>query len=234
MPTSASRSTAHTGSARWRAALAAVLVVVAALLTAPLAIAATAEQRGARLLEQVQSGQVGCASLSSADSESIGEYVMGRMLGSTATHRAMDRQMTAAMGAAGERQAHNYMGRRFSGCATGPAPSSFGAMMGMMGAGMTGSAAGGSQPTMRSGSGMMGFGGASPAGDNDGWSGADTVIVALLALLLALAATGLILWHPWRRGDDGSPLDTLKERFARGEIDREEYDRRRHALEGQS
>lgn len=204
MPAGDSRSTAHTGSARWRAALAAMLVVVAALLATPLAIASTAEQRGARLLEQVQGGQVACASLSSADSESIGEYVMGRMLGSAAAHRAMDRQMTAAMGPAGERQAHIYMGRRFSGCATGPAPSSFGAMMGMMGAGMMGSAAGGSQPMMRSGSGMMGFGGAGPAGDSDGWSGADTVTVTLLALLLALAAAGLLLWHPWRRGDERS------------------------------
>jgi putative membrane protein len=55
-------------------------------------------------------------------------------------------------------------------------------------------------------------------------------LVVLIAVVV-LAARGFS--GPWRFGDRASertPLDLLKERFARGEIDKEEYEERRRIL----
>jgi Short C-terminal domain len=219
------------------ATLAAALLALTAL-AAPAAMGATSEQQqGAQLLGMLQSGKASCASLSTTNFERIGEYVMGRMLGSSAAHDAMNRQITLMMGATGETQAHTFMGQRFAGCATGQAPPAFGAMMGMMGAGMMGSAYGGTgSPTMmgsgnRGTGGMMGFGYVTPtASRNSGWGSGDTVMVILMGLLVALAVGALIAWRPWRR--PGTPLATLQARLARGDIDQQEFDRRREALGG--
>lgn len=211
-------------------ALAAVLV--AAALAAP-ALGATEAQQGGQLLQRLQSGATTCKSLSTTDFDHVGEYVMERMLGSAGTHEAMNRQMSAMMGASGETQAHVYMGQRFAGCATSKAPTAFGAMMGMMGAGMMGSAYGGSGSSSMMGggsyygtAGMMGY-----RSSSDGWSSGDTVMVVMMGLLLALAAAALLTWLP-RRRSDATPLDTLRKRFARGDIDQQEFDRLRHTLEG--
>jgi putative membrane protein len=55
-----------------------------------------------------------------------------------------------------------------------------------------------------------------------------------LAVLIAVVVF-VIRWAggPWRAGDrppERTPLDILKERFARGEIDKEEYEERRRVL----
>lgn len=60
-----------------------------------------------------------------------------------------------------------------------------------------------------------------------------------LGLLFCGSIIALIVWAvrrgPIDRGDNGSegkkPIDFLKERYARGEIDREEYERIRRHLE---
>lgn len=221
------------------AALAAALLIAPALGVASASAAGSEEQQGAQLLKDKDAGKLSCGTLSTTDFGRIGEYVMGRMLGTSATHDAMDRQMTLMMGRTGETQAHTFMGRRFAGCATGDVPTSFGAMMGMMGAGMMGSASGGSGSGTMMGSGasggqMMGFGYASRAADGSGagWSSGDTVMVILMGLLLALAVGVLVTWRPWRQGAVNTPLETLQARYARGDIDQQEFDRRRQALEG--
>ncbi|MEO8687634.1 MAG: SHOCT domain-containing protein [Solirubrobacteraceae bacterium] len=206
------------------------------------AFGATEAQQGAQVLASVQAGKANCRSLASGDFDHVGEYVMERMLGSSATHDAMNRQMVATMGSGGETQAHVYMGQRFAGCATGRTPAAFGAMMGMMGAGMMGStySGTGSSGMMGSGargpsgtSGMMGFGYGSPtAGGSRGWSGAGTVMVILMGLLIALAIGALAAWRPWRHQAATTPLETLQTRYARGDIDAQEFDRRREALGG--
>lgn len=220
-------------------AIAAVLVIAA--LTAAPAIGATEAQQGAQQLRSLQAGTTSCSSLATTDFDHIGEYVMERMLGSTAIHEAMNRQMAAMMGSSGETRAHVFMGQRFAGCATGRAPTAFGAMMGMMGAGMMGSAYGGgsSSSMMGSGSGprgtggMMGFGYVSPtANSSNGWSSADTVMIILMGLLIALAIGALAAWRPWRRRRGDTALETLQARYAQGEIDQQEFDRRRQALGG--
>jgi uncharacterized membrane protein len=207
-------------------------LLVAALAAGP-ALGATEAQQGGRLLQRLQSGATTCKSLSTTDFDHIGEYVMERMLGSASVHEAMNRQMAAMMGASGETKAHVYMGQRFAGCAASKAPTAFGAMMGMMGAGMMGSAYGGSGSSSMMGggssygtAGMMGY-----RSGSDGWSSGDTVMVVMMGLLLALAAAALLAWLP-RRRSDATPLDTLRKRFARGDIDQQEFDRLRHTLEG--
>ena len=185
------------------------LTVAAALalggLLAPVAMGASAEQQGAQTLRSHEAGQRPCSSLTPDDFDRIGEYVMGRMLGSSGAHGAMDRQMAAMMGSRGDRQAHEFMGRRFAACATGTPPVAFGAAMGMMGAGMMGSSYGGDASALRSGAGrsggMMGFDAVStPAGTAGvSWTVADTVIVALLGLLVALAAGALVTLRRDRR-----------------------------------
>jgi uncharacterized membrane protein len=213
------------------AVLAAALVLVG--LTAAPALAATEAQQGAQRLRKIEAGTVSCGSLKTGDFDHIGEYVMERMLGSASAHEAMNRQMAAMMGSRGETQAHVFMGQRFAGCAAGRAPNAFGAMMGMMGAGMMGSVYGSGGSTMMGSSygGMMGSGSGSSA-TGDGWSRGDTVMVALMGLLLALALVALATWKPWRQNRAGTPLETLQSRYARGEIDQREFDRRRQALGG--
>jgi hypothetical protein len=210
MPTTSDRSTIHP---RTLAIVVAALLTVGALLAAP-AMAATEEQQGAQLLQRVQAGTVSCSSLGTSDFDRIGEYAMGRMLGSSAAHEAMDRRMTAVMGARGETQAHVFMGQRFAGCASGRAPATFGAMMGMMGSGY------------RAGGGMMSFGSAASTADGSGWNGTDTVMAVMMGVLLALVAGALVAWRPWRRSPDT--------RLADGSISVDEYEQRRAAPEGRS
>lgn len=221
---------------RTTSGLSLAIAVVFALASSPALGATREEQQGAQLLSNLQDGKAKCASLSTGDFDHIGEYVMRQMLGSSAAHDAMNRQMSAMMGSRGEGQAHLFMGQRFAGCATGRAPAAFGAMMGMMGAGTMGSAYSGSNPSSMMGAGsrgtggMMGYANVTSTGDG-GWSSGDTVMVVLMGLLLALVAGALIVWRPWRR-TEATPLNTLQVRLARGEIDQQEYDRCREALGG--
>ncbi len=176
------------------------------------------EQReGAALFKQVQSGTKTCSQLSNTDFERIGEYVMGQMVGSTSAHEAMNSTMSRMMGTQAEEQMHVLLGRRLSGCGGGTAPGSYSTMMGMMG----GFASGGS---------MMGGNSTSGSGSHhDGWSTGGIVVTALLgALLLVLLIAGFT--GRLARGERETPLDVLKARYARGEIDQPEFDQRRHAL----
>ena len=64
----------------------------------------------------------------------------------------------------------------------------------------------------------------------------------IMILVLALVIAAMVLLVRWLRGQspgiavhpERSPLDLLNERYARGEIDREEYMRRRANLQGTS
>jgi uncharacterized membrane protein len=213
---------------RFALATGAILVLLGVSAAAGWASAGV-EQQGAQLLQSVQAGKQKCQQLSSGQFEAIGEYVMGAMLGSTARHDAMNRQIGTMAGASGEAQAHVFMGQRFAGCATGAAPAAFGSMMGMMGSysGSSGGGVGNGRDGANGvGPGMMGGSGSRARGE-DGWSSTDTVLVILLAVLVA----ALVAWRPWRRSSPQTPLDVLSDRYARGDIDAADYEQRRQALE---
>jgi len=235
-------------STRWRRARRFALTIGAILTllgvgAAPGSASAGAEQQGAQLLQRVQSGEQKCQQLSRGQFEAIGEHVMGRMVGSTARHDAMDQRIRATSGASGEAQAHVFMGQRFTGCASGAAPAAFGSMMGMMGT--YSGANGGGMGTGRDGGGGMsngrdggsGFGemggSGSRAGGDDGWSATNTVLVILVAVLAA-ALAALAAWRPSRRSSPQTPFEVLSDRYARGDIDPADYEQRRHALQSQT
>lgn len=70
-----------------------------------------------------------------------------------------------------------------------------------------------------------------------GWGmGFGIVFMVLFWALVILGIAALIRWlltqsSPGRRSRDKTPLETLQERYARGEIDREEYEQKKHDLE---
>ena len=191
---------------------------------------ASEERQGAQLLQSVQAGEQKCQQLSRTQSELIGEYVMGRMVGSTPRHEAMNRQITATSGASGEVQAHVFMGQRFAGCSSGATPAAFGSMMGMMGSysGASGGMTGNGRDA-GNGSTMMGRTGSRVSRDN-GWSSTNSVLVILVAVLAA-ALLAIATRRPWRRSPPKTPFDILRDSYARGDIDTADYEQRRHALQ---
>jgi len=103
------------GHVKVRVALIAVIV----MLLAPASSWASLpdEQRqGQSVAGQLEAGAKSCDDLSVEDFDHIGEYVMGRALGSTTLHQAMNRRMRLMMGDQSERRMHELMGKRFAGC----------------------------------------------------------------------------------------------------------------------
>ena len=96
---------------RWTLA---VLVCSAAMLALGASVAAASiageEREGAVLLAAVESGERECASLEAADFELIGDYAMGRMVGSTSAHESMDSLMASTMGNRSTTSAHVVRG----------------------------------------------------------------------------------------------------------------------------
>ena len=116
------------------------LTSIALLLLVPAAAFASLadEQRaGHELVAQLRSGAMSCGDLSAEDRDHIGEYVMGRALGSTSAHRSMNERMRAMMGARFEARMHQVLGARTTGC---PAPGS--GANAVMGPGMMGASGG--------------------------------------------------------------------------------------------
>lgn len=112
-----------------------LLAALSLLLLAPSAAFASLgdEQRQGRdLSTQLQSGAKTCDDLSDEDFDHIGEYVMGRFLGSTQAHQAMNDRMSLMMGDQAEQRMHQLMGQRYAGCYTNSAS---GIGPGMMGSG---------------------------------------------------------------------------------------------------
>ncbi len=120
----------------------------------------------------------------------------------------MNEMIKSMMGEQGEEQMHMVMGKRLSGCDTSAAFPSRGAgfmpMMWMMG---------GSNP-------MMGYG--DWGGFGFGW-----IFMIIFWVLIILGVVALIryLGSSGRSSDKNkSPLDILRERYARGEIDKKEFE----------
>ena len=205
-----------------------------------LALSATAlaseQKQGARAVRAFTNGGKHCSSLDRADLEHIGEYVMGRDLGSLRAHEQMNRLMDSMMGEAATDQMHIALGRRATGCGNAAAPGSYRNMLGMMslmgGLAVTRGASGGGGLRSMMGSGRHGSGSMmSGHGSDDDSNGVWIAVAAALGVIAVLGIAGLLLSRRAANHDGESPLDILNRRFARGELDEQEYERRRHAIE---
>ena len=90
---------------------------ILALAAAPPAVAsATSEQQqGAQVLSEVRSGTLSGTNLTSAQYQQLGQYLMGRALGSSERYEAMDSLMDQRMGRVVSDQMYQYMGERYLG-----------------------------------------------------------------------------------------------------------------------
>lgn len=192
------------------------------------------EQEGKQFLDNLNNKTITCLQFKDADFEKIGEYFMGQSIGDASRHIAMNEMMKSMMGEQGEEQTHIAWGKRGSGCDTSAAFPAQGVgfmpMMQMMMGGW-------SSPTglNQGNNSMMNFG-FTPFGGFGGifmfvfWG---LIIWAVIALVRGNFGRGHMCGHD--HGDDShgkgkSPLEILKERYAKGEIDKKEFEERKKDL----
>lgn len=167
------------------------------------------EAEGKAVWEKLQAKELTCNDLSGDNFAALGEHFMGQMMGDS--HEAMNNMMSRMMGEEGEKQMHIVMGKRISGCesnAPTPQGAANGGMMAMM---MT----------------MMGNFGANPMswfGSGFGW--------IFMILFWGLIILGIIVLIKWLVTSKSPPRaeDILKERYAKGEIDKKEFEEKRKDL----
>ncbi len=182
------------------------------------------EQEGKILWDKLQAKEIACADLNDEQFGVLGEYFMGQMAGNS--HAAMNAMMIQAHGEDGEEQIHIVMGKRLSGCDTSAAFSAISGgwmpMMNMMWGGW-------SSPfnSDNSTNNMMNFG-FGPFG-GFGW-----IFMILWWVLIIAGIVALIKWLTSQshsaRNHEKSALDVLKERYAKGEIDKKEFEEKKKDL----
>ena len=179
------------------------------------------EAEGKIVWEKLQAKQIQCSDLSDDELGVLGEYFMGQMMGDS--HEAMNNMMIQMMGEEGEEQMHVVMGKRLSGCDTSAAfPSESSGWMPMMN-------------MMWGGNNMMNFGFGTFGGF--GW-----IFMILWWVLIIAGIVALIKWlasqsSGSREGEKSldaargkSALDILKERYAKGEINKKEFEEKKKDL----
>lgn len=72
--------------------------------------------------------------------------------------------------------------------------------------------------------------------DGYGWMGPGWIVMIIFWALVVAAAIALVRWFGMRDRESGdarrrTPLEILQERYARGEIERDEYEQKRRDLE---
>ena len=162
---------------------------------------ASEEVEGEAIWEKLQAKEVECQDLTNDNYTVLGEYFMGQSIGNTQRHAAMNQMMTSMMGEKGEEQMHVVMGKRLSGCGVGFMP-----MMGYYGNNMMG--------------GWNGFG-------LLGWL---PMLIFWALLILGVVALIRYLARLGQTREDKTPLDILKERYARGEINKKEFEEKKRDL----
>ncbi|PIU68702.1 hypothetical protein COS81_02985 [candidate division WWE3 bacterium CG06_land_8_20_14_3_00_42_16] len=182
---------------------------------------ASEEQEGKEIWDKLQAKQLECKDLTNDNYAVLGEYFMGQSIGDTQRHAAMNQMMSRMMGEEGEEQMHITMGKRLSGCDTSAqVPQSgwgFMPMMWMMGGG---------------GNSMMGYGG---WGNMMGWGFGilGWLFMIIFGVLIILGVVALIryLGSSGKSGDkEKTPLEILKERYAKGEINKKEFEEEKKEL----
>ena len=180
----------------------------------------TEQQQGAQVLTQVHQGKLSPGRLTSDQYQNLGEYLMGRALGSTQLHQRMNTLMDQMMGAGAADQMHIYLGKRYLGVTATPG-NRYGALYGLMGAmmsGYRGSTIAGMMSRYLSGqgtagyttgAGMMGYGysNAPAASSSGGWPTGAIVTVTVLGVLLIGGALAIAV--PRLRGRPHLPTTTI-------------------------
>ena len=177
------------------------------------------EAEGKDVWDKLQAKQLECIDLTDNNYAVLGEYFMGQSIGDTQRHAVMNQMMTSMMGEEGEEQMHVAMGKRLSGCDTS-------ATMPMAGTGF--------MPMMQM---MMGGGGNPMMGNfgatSMGWFGFGWIIMILFWILVIVGVVALIRWlmnQSKSETKEKSALDILKERYAKGEIDKKEFEEKKKDL----
>ncbi len=199
-------------------------IVLAAVLLPPFAARANNNEPSLEeVIEKIKTSQhineikeIDCQKVSDEQFESLGEALMDIMHPDEDEHKLMD-QMMGGENSESLKAMHILMGKRYLGCVRE------GGMMGAMG--MMGM--GGSGISMM-GNMMMGLGNYTAAG---GWIG-----LIFMTAFLVLAVAGIIvlvkflLGQPVGRSENDSALEILKQRYARGEISKEEFEEKKKDL----
>ena len=190
------------------------------------------EQEGKNFLDNLTNKTVACSQLNDSDFEKIGEYFMGQSIGDTTRHIAMNEMMKRMMGEKGEEQAHAVMGKRLSGCDTSAAfPSQDAGFFPMLNM-MTGGWSSPSKFNQTNNNPMMWNFGNYPMGWGFGALGWIFMILVWAVIIAGIFA--LIKWLAAQshnaHGHEKSPLEILKERYAKGEIDKKEFEERKKDL----
>ncbi len=173
------------------------------------------EIAGKEIWEKLQAKQFECKNLTDENYHALGEYFMGQSIGNAQRHELMNQMMTNMMGEEGEKQMHIVMGKRLSGCdTTAQIPQSGVGFMPMM-------------FLLR-----QGFGGQGMMGGWNGFSIFGWLSMILFWALLILGVVALLryLGKSSQQQDHGTPLEILKERYAKGEIDKKEFEEKKKEL----
>lgn len=182
------------------------------------------EKEGKEVWDKFQAKEISCAGLTDEQFGVLGEYFMGAMTGNS--HSAMNAMMIQVHGEEGEEQIHTVMGKRLSGCdASAVLPAGSGGWMPMMNM-MTGSWS--SPFGFNSTQTMMNFG-------TFGAFGLFGLLFMILWWVLIIAAIlALIKWlaRQFKGGNLSgmSAMDILKERYARGEINKQEFEEKKREI----
>lgn len=188
---------------------------------------------GQALWGELRARQIQCGQLTDANFNNLGDYFMDQMMGSA--HEAMEQAVIARSGQTGLDQMHIAMGKRFSGCDPNAAYPA-----GMMNYGMMPMTGGygnydkGSWPAPYQNNSMfnmMGYG----YGPGSGYMGTGGwILMVLFWILVVFGIVALLRWGMHGGGHhrgEKSVFEILKERYAKGEIDRKEFEERKKDLE---
>ena len=182
------------------------------------------EQEGKEVWNKLQARELACENLSDEQFGVLGEYFMGQMAGDS--HAAMNPMMIQTRGEEGEEQIHIVMGKRLSGCDTSAAfPAGSGGWMSMMNMMWGGWSSPFDSNNLTNNMMNFGFG---PFG-SFGW--------IFMILWWGLIIAGIVALIKWLTGQSRgthnhgkSALEVLKERYAKGEIDRKEFEDKKNDL----
>lgn len=177
------------------------------------------EKEGKELWNKFQAGEFKCEDLSDDNFGALGEYFMGIMMSDA--HASINFMMIQDHGQDEEEQMHIAMGKRFSGCDTEASYGTGGWTL---------------MPTQMMGGGFDHV--------NGSWSflrmfsaaGALGIILFIIWILWWFFVAGILLFLiKWLldkfKENRRSSIDILKERYAKGEIDKKEFEEKKKDLE---